>query len=467
MAEGCFGRRDFIAAMSAAAFACPSNGQDDSSIQGNGQDARFTQGATVHPSNRLTGFVAPRLEKIRVGVIGVGGRGSAAALRLATIPGVEVTALCDLDAAKVAKSAAAFAKRGFAAPQSFTGPDGYRRLCDAGLCDVVHVNTDWASHAQIALAAMRRGLHAMVEVPGVRTIDEAWEVVETAEKNRVHCMMLANCCYDEDAMAMVNAARRGALGRLMHGEGEYLHETRCQRYGQGFLDRERLFSSLAALVNHTGASYPVHALGPVAMAMDVNRGDRLDYLVSAGSAPFAWHEYAVKKLGADAPAAKIAFEANDFNTTVITTAKGRTILLRQCNTCPTPYTRGNRLYGFNGTIETRPLRIAIEKRFDAGAGAWRGAAETAAFREEFGSREWKDLRAAALKDGGHGGQDYIMDWRWAHCLRSGLPLDTSVYDFASWSAVFEASERSVRNRSRPCDIPDFTRGAWRGRGDLV
>jgi hypothetical protein len=283
--------------------------------------------------------------------------------------------------------------------------------------------------------------------------------VEAAEKNRCHCMMLSNCCYDEDAMTMINAAHAGILGELVHGEGCYLHFTRNSR-SQGFHDANRIFSSLEALREHTGMCYCVHALGPISLAMNINRGDRLEHLVSMGNKGFVWQMYAQRKFGPKAKVSQIRFEANDFNTTCIYTAQGKTILLRQCNDVPMPYTRFNSIYGFNGVIETRPLRVGYERRLDAGAGRYLEGAELEPFRAKYGSPLWMKDREKAKKLG-HGGQDYFMDYRWAHCIRNGLPLDMSIYDFAAWSAVFELSEKSVRGRSRTQDVPDFTRGAWK------
>jgi len=414
----------------------------------------------------LVGFVAPKLERIRVAVIGTGGRGGSAVHRLCRVPGVEVVALCELDEVKAKRHQRQMKKNGFKEPQLFIGPEAYKRLCESGLVDAVHINTNWTSHAEIALYSLKCAIHSFVEVPGVRTLDEAWAVVETAEKNRCHCMMLSNCCYDEDAMTLINAAHSGILGELMHGESCYLHETRDGQ-GQAFLSREKIFSSLAALIDHTGMCYCVHPLAPLSLAMNINRGDRLDYLVSVGSKGFAWQEFARRKFGPDAPVSKISFEANDFNTTTISTVNGKTIVLRQCNNCPMPYTRFYSIYGFNGTIATQSrglqpsMRVAIEKTLGGGVKNFLEGNELDAFKDKYRSALWKKTGNTAKKVGGHGGMDYLMDLRWSHCIRNGLPLDMSVYDFATWSSIFELSERSVRNRSQSQDIPDFTRGAWK------
>lgn len=415
---------------------------------------KLAEGASMH------GFVAPKLDTIRVAVIGLGGRGTSAAQRLCDVPGVKVTALCELIEERAVAQKNWMVDRGFGDPKIFIGPEAYKELSDSGICDVVHINTPWITHAYIAIYAMKAGVHTMVEVPGCRTIDEAWEMVETAEKMRVHCMLLANCCYDEEAMLMRNMARKRVFDELYHAEGCYLHETRCTWYGQGFLGPDSMFPSLEALVDHTGASYPLHAVGPVSLSLDINRGDAFDYLVSMGSKPYGWHELARRVYGDEAPVSQVQFDSNDFNSMLINTKKGKTILIRQCNNTPMPYERQYKLYGFNGTITACPLRISLEKQINTGAGSWMNEDELALIRSEYGAKLWQQAGEISRQRGGHGGMDYLMDLRWSYCLRNGLPLDTSVYDLAAWSCLIELSEKSVRNRSKSLDIPDFTRGQW-------
>lgn len=412
------------------------------------------------PGTSMYGFVAPRLDTIRVAVIGVGARGSGAVQRLCTIPGVKVTALCELVEDKAAKQKNWMEQNGFGTPELFIGPEAYKKLSDSGICDVVHINTPWITHAYIAIYAMKAGLHAMVEVPGCRTVDEGWEMVETSEKMRVHCMLLANCCYDAEPILMRNMALKKVFGELYHAEGCYIHETRTTSGGQSYLGPDKMFSSMEALVNHTGASYPLHAVGPVSLALDINRGDCFDYMVSMGSRGFAWQEFARRVYGDDAPVAQIPIEANDFNSMLISTKNGKTILIRQCNNCPGPYSRQYSLYGFSGRITANPLSVALEKKINTGARNM-NEEQLAEVRNEYGAKLWKQAGETAKRHGGHGGMDYLMDLRWTYCLRKGLPLDTTVYDLAAWSVLIELSERSVRNRARTIDIPDFTRGLWK------
>jgi len=66
----------------------------------------------------------------------------------------------------------------------------------------------------------------------------------------------------------------------------------------------------------------------------------------------------------------------------------------------------------------------------------------------------------AEKIGGHGGMDFMMDWRLIDCLRNGLPLDQDVYDAALWSSIGPLSDWSVSNHSQPIEVPDFTCGSY-------
>ena len=181
------------------------------------------QSLKVTGGGSMSGFAAPPIKKVRVGVVGIGGRGSYAVHRLCTVPGIQVTALCDFVEAKALKEQKWMKEKGFGEPKVFTGPEGYKRLCESGLCDVVHNNTDWSGHVPVCVYAMKSGLHTCVEVPGCRTVDEGWELVATSESTRRHCIMLENCCYGNDEMLLLNLARKGLLGEVLFGESKQRH----------------------------------------------------------------------------------------------------------------------------------------------------------------------------------------------------------------------------------------------------
>ena len=414
----------------------------------------------------MQGFRVKPLKTVRLGIVGLGHRGGEAMLRLAVLPGVEIVALCDIYPERVAAQQKFLHDRGFpTASYEFSGPEGYKRLCELDL-DVVYNTTDWTHHAEVALYAMRHGKHAFTEVPAVTSVDEAWEMVETAEATRLHCMMLENACYGETELLYLNLCRLGLIGELVHAECAYIHDLRWMCYadpkiattrGGGYSDFWRLKYNRT----HKGNQYPTHGLGPVCQYMNINRGDRLDYLVSLESDQANDEAYAKAHYPADSWKTKVKVAMGDMNTTLVKTARGRSIMIQHDVSTPRPYTRINTITGTKGILADFPRRFGWEERPGAGVHVFFDEAKMKELSEKYAHPYAKTAFAIAKKVGGHGGLDFMMDLRWAYCLQNGLPLDQDVYDLASWSAINELSERSVRNRSRAVDVPDFTRGGWK------
>jgi len=414
----------------------------------------------------MMGFVAPKLERVRVGIIGLGQRGSGAVGRLASVPGVEVTAICDNVPEKVARARETLAKKGVPAAREFGGDEGWKALCEFDGVDVVYSTTPWYLHVKTGVYAMKSGKHVMIEVPSAMYIDECWELVETAEKTRRHCMQLENCVYGESELLAFEVCREKILGDLLYGECGYLHDRRSGVFSDMFTDHWRMWWN----VRHRGDQYPTHGFGPICRCMDVNCGDRLDYLVSVDTMQAGYEAYAKAKFPGTWKA-DLKFETGDATFTTVRTAKGRVIVIKHDTTSPRPYSRINRLQGTRGAIEGScvdndannewPLRVAVEDEVGSGARRWLNGEATERFRQLHRHPLWKVAGEIATKTGGHGGMDFLMDLSWTHCIRNGLPLDMDVYDLAAWCSVCEASERSVRSGSRPQELPDFTRGAWR------
>ena len=399
---------------------------------------------------------------VRVGIVGVGARGFGAVNRLMLVPGVTITAVCDIRAEHAEKAAKAVQDKTGVRPLAFSGSDvEYRRLCDSPKVDVVYNATSWNAHVPVSVYAMKAGKHVFIEVPSAMYLDECWELVETAEKCRVHCMQLENCCYGEEELLALNLCKLGMLGELIHGEGGYIHDRRWQIFNDAQWERWRNHWN----EKHTGNYSSTPGLGPICLDMGINHGDRLDYLVSVDSRQAGYEAFARATLKADNPLRNERFAMADMNVTTIRTAKGRTILLQHDVTSPRPYSRLNLIAGTKGVFRGYP-RVDIHLE---GANEWPTTsghhefdeAKTNEIREKFRHPLYQQVGEIAKKVGGHGGMDYLMDLRWAYCLQNGLPLDTDVYDLASWCAVSELTEKSARNRSQAMDIPDFTRGAWK------
>ena len=418
----------------------------------------------------MLGFTCKPLERVRVGVVGCGSRGLGMINRVGKLPGVTVTAVCDINDAKIASARKSLAKQKQPEPKVYKGPEAFRALCDSGDVDVVYNSTPWQLHMPVALAAMNAGKHVLTEVTSAMTVEDCWQMVETAEKRKVHCMQLENCIYGELEMLTFNLVRQGVLGEVMHAEGAYNHDGRNMAndlypaYQYWRYDWYR---------DHAGNPYPTHGLVPLCLTMDVNRGDRLDYIVSIDSKNAAFSYFMEHRLRKGNPRKGQTPKVGDVNTSLIRTVGGKTIMLQHTVSTPRPYTRLQTVQGTRGMITgclwSKPgdrrkedWRMALETKCgDFKAEKWMSDEAFAEIREKYKHPLWKTIGELAKKMGGHGGMDYIQDARWSYCMRMGHPLDTSVYDLATTSCLCELTEKSATNRSQTLDVPDFTRGAWK------
>ena len=274
----------------------------------------------------MCGFAAPKLDKVRIGFIGLGNRGPGAVKRMSQIQGVEIVALCDKDPKRAEKQQQVLEKAGLPKAKEYSGEDGWKALCESPDIDLVYICTPWSMHTPMAVYAMNHGKHAASEVPAAKTVEECWQLVETSEKTKKHCMMLENCCYDFFEQMTLNMARNGIFGELVHAEGAYIHNLLDMNFNKkSYSDMWRLREN----ANRNGNLYPTHGLGPIAQCMDINRGDKFDHLVSMSSNDFQMGKMAVANAEKDPFYREFVGKPyrGNMNTTVIRTQKGRTIML--------------------------------------------------------------------------------------------------------------------------------------------
>jgi predicted dehydrogenase len=387
-------------------------------------------------------------------------RGPGAVERFLHIDGVKVSALCDLYQERVDAVQDMLTRRGQKPVAGYSGEEGWKELCDRNDIDLVYIATPWLTHVPMAVYAMESGKHVAVEVPAAVSVDECWQLVNTAEKTRRHCMMLENCVYDFFELTTLNMAQQGLFGEVIHTEGAYIHNL--DPYWRDYQGNWRYEFNKA----HRGDVYPTHGLGPACQALNIHRGDRMKTLVAMDTDAFNG-----KKLAATYGESE--YENGDHTITLIRTENRKTIEIQHNVVTPRPYNRMYMVEGTEGFAVKYPYQgysIRTQGREVDGP-----ADIEDLDGERFVSDDVRDALMAeyqhpitregslvetAKKVGGHGGMDFIMDYRLVYCLRNGLPLDQDVYDAAEWSCLGELTRVSIENGNIPVVMPDFTRGDW-------
>ncbi len=443
-------RRDIFKAAAAGGV-----GLIASKVMADGEEAEAN--APVQTGKSMIGVPFKRHEQVRVGIIGVGARGSGLIGDFAAVPGVKVNAICDIDKSKVLAAQKGIMARGQSEPAGYwKGERDFENLCKRDDLDLVIIATPWNWHVPMALSAMKNGHHAAVEVPVAVTMKECWDIVNVSEETQKHCIILENCCYGYNEMMVWNMVKDGLLGDLTHAECAYIHDLRsllCASSSEGLWRRDPHFQ-------RNGNFYPTHGLGPVCNYFDVNRGDRMEYLVSMSSPEASLTEYVEENFKADDPKRKEKYICGDINTSLIKCASGKSIMLQHDVVTPRPYSRINMVQGSAGTFCDYPARLALdaEESHD-----WLKPERYNELKSKYEHDIWKRVGEMARANGGHGGMDFIMAYRLIECMKLGIAPDMDVYDAADWSAPTPLSQDSVKKGSAPMKFPDFTRGRWKER----
>ncbi len=407
-------------------------------------------------------FRAPKLETVRIGFIGLGMRGPGAVDRMSQIEGTDIVALCDLHEERVKKSNEILAKRGRHAAAEYSGSeDAWKKLVERPDIDLVYIATNWQTHVEMALYAMEHGKHVAVEVPAAFSLEDIWALINTSERTRKHCMMLENCVYDFFEMTTLNMAEKGLFGEVLYAEGGYLHNL------EPFWDYYEGNWRMDYNQKHRGDIYPTHGMGPAAQVLNIHRGDKMNVLVSMDSKPVSIPAF-LEKEGRDSS----NFQNGEHTMTFIRTEKGKTIYIHHDVATPHPYDRMYLVQGTKGKAQKYPHQhysfVSDEMLADGSMPDhenlnmedWLSPDQQKAIVEKYKHPITRELEEVAKKVGGHGGMDFIMDYRLIYCLRNGLPLDQDVYDLAEWCALVPLSKISIEAGFAPVEVPDFTRGGW-------
>lgn len=405
------------------------------------------------------------IKQVRIGIIGVGNRGSGHVKTINTLqPHAQIVAIADARESR--------AKRALDRLEEINGKKSkvklyygdeeiWKKMVERDDIDLIIVATPIPDHAHMVIYAMEHGKHVASEVPISFTLQESWDIVNTAERTQRHCMMLENVCYGEEELWVQNMVQNNVFGTLTHAEGAYKHPILQKMFINSNDPSTSAYYKQWRLRLHAenhGNLYPTHGLGPIANYMKIGRGDRFDYLVSVESNEASLHEYSPESSKNNDFYDQKQFSRGDMSSALIKTTKGRSILLQHDVVSPRPYSRINALGGTKAYHEGYPSRLSL---YDEGFGHhWLKDEKYNVMWEKYRHPIWKKMKKQALENGGHGGMDYILFYRLINNLNNGNPMDMDVYDGVSWSALSPLTKLSVELGSIPVKFPDFTRGRW-------
>ena len=392
------------------------------------------------------------------GFIGLGGRGQGMLKELLSVEGVRVTAVCDKYDDRANLGAEIVKENAGNDAQVYLD---YKELLARDDIKGVVVCTTWITHSEIAIAAMNAGKHVAIEVGGAASVEECWQMVRKSEETGLNCMLLENCCYDNNEMSIFNMRKLGLLGEIIHLEGGYRHDLRDEIC----LGKENRHGRLANFIHRNGEVYPTHQLGPICKLIDINRGNRMLYLCSMSSKARGLNEWIKREKGEDYYLYGTDFNQGDVTTTMIKCANGETITLHHDCSLPRPYSRDYCVQSTKAIYKEGPFDdyfyhedLSEEKH---------KFADFDVFKEKYEHPLWKQYRIDGLHESGHGGMDYLVLSAFADSVINNKRSPIDVYDTAAWMVITALSEQSVAMGGMPVPIPDFTNGKWIEREPVV
>lgn len=398
------------------------------------------------------------MEPLKIGLVGLGSRGYMLLKEtLLYIPEMQISVVCDAYEDRIKQAQDLIEERCGHRPAA--EPE-YSEVLTRSDIDALIIATSWEHHVPAAIQAMKAGIPVGIEVGGVYSLEECWELVRTYEETKTPFMFMGNCCYGRRELMALNMKEQGVFGDIVHCRGGYMHDLRSE-VTRG---KENRHYRLRNYLNRNAENYPTHELGPIARILDINHGNRMLTLTSTASISKGMNEYVRQHPDCDQSLLHARFAQGDVVNTVITCAGGETILLTLDTSLPRYYSRDFTVCGTKGMYEEKTDSVfldglySLEEEFFWNK-HWGNAKE---YEEQYDHPIWKDFLKSEIK-GGHGGMDYLVFREFAQCIRDGRPCPIDVYDAASWMCISVLSEQSIAMGGQPVAIPDFTNGRWMTR----
>ena len=418
----------------------------------------------VKTSGEMFSFSDKKINKVKVGIIGVGNRGSVLLEMfqyLVENNHAEIIAISDISEKKVNNALDKLSKfQNKKAKLFFKSADDWKKMCKIEDIDLILIATPWNLHAHMSIHAMEMGKHVACEVPIASTLEDCWKLIEVSERTKRHLIMMENCNYNEEELWILNMTQEGVFGDITHAEGAYLHDLRALLLDSKYYEGQW---RLKEHIDRNGNFYTTHGLGPIAFYLNIGRGDNFSHLTSMSSRELNL-SLASKKMNH----VVTSYKCGDMNNTLIKTYNGKTILLQFDVHTGRPYSRINKLVGTKAVHDGYPSRLYVDSENPKYWGHnWLGKEEYNFYKNKYQHPIIKKLKSISNNfKQGHGGMDFIMIYRLIRCLNLGIPLDINLYDSVMWSAITPLSELSVATNSNSVKIPDFTNGKWKKNSGL-
>ena len=415
-------------------------------------------------TGKMFNFSCAKIEKVKVGIIGLGNRGSTLLQMFKYLiekDYAEIIALCDIQSKKTKRASSILSKWQKNSADIYNSSENdWKKVAKRDDIDLVIIATPWRMHTPMSLFCMENNKHVACEVPIAYKLEDCWKLTQTSEKTQKHCIMLENCNYNTEELWILNMIDEGVFGDITHTEGAYLHDLRALLLDDEYYQGQWRLKQHAT---RNGNFYTTHGLGPISFYLKIGRGDTFSYLTSMST----------REKNLSSAAKKInhpmdSFKCGDMNNTLIKTKKGKSILLQFDVHTGRPYSRINKVVGTKAVHDGYPSRLYIDSEKPEYWGhSWLDKIEYDKYKQKYEHPIIKKLKKISQNfKQGHGGMDFIMIYRLIRCLNLGLPLDINIYDSVMWSAVTPLSELSTNNESQSIKFPDFTSGIWSKENDL-
>lgn len=398
------------------------------------------------------------MEKVKVGIVGLGGRGMALIRSILGCEESEIVAVCDLYEDRREAAVKRVENMRGNTPKVY---EKYEDMLADPDVDAIVIASSWDEHTRMAVAAMRAGKYTAVEVAGAYDLEDCWQLVRTYEETKTPIMLLENCCFDRFELLVTALARSGRLGRVLYCHGAYAHELREEILGGNVARHYRLNNYLL----RNCENYPTHELGPIAKLLNINRGNKMLTVSSvATKAGVGLALAAADERCPDPTLAGKEFAQGDIVVTTITCAGGEVITLRLDTSLPRTYSREFTVHATKGICTQETDSVLLEGALDMHE-FFEPSDTTAKYLcnakeyEDYLPDFWRNITPRE-RDLGHGGMDYFLCKAFFRAILSGEEMPIDVYDMAAWMAITPLSEQSIAQGGAPQAMPDFTRGKW-------